>query len=351
MSSNDTSAGLAGSGESGISPPATSMKTNPNYRTTPFENGYQFPPKHTWQQDTIIGLKAFWGFTCTWFGFAIVVYGLNVVAWGGMLFLLLCNASPAMCYPTCGDENSPAKVWLEISCQILTALFCVTAFGLIPWRFRDFWYLLQFRIQKDEVALRRLGGIHRGWFRLEGSQNLPANLGPSNVENEFFGHPESSVPFPLSKIPDPPLTGIRAPATPLWKLDFVIWMFVWNTFLQVVLCGLMWGFNRHNRPSWSTGLFVALGCLVAIFAGLMQFFEGKKIKGIEGVAVTPEDLEVLKKDREVGVVHYNNIKDEKPKEKKQKKMQGLIGGKKEKEHQAIQLEEDVMQSTVRQVVR
>jgi hypothetical protein len=346
--SKDMAAKVRGSSDSDMTPTAT---TASNYRTTPFDNGYEFPPKHTWQQDTVIGLKSFWKFTCTWLGFSIVVYGLNVVAWGGMLFLLLCNASPAMCYPTCEDDNSPRKVWLEISCQILTALFCVTAFGLIPWRFRDFWYLLKFRIQNDELALRRLGGIHRGWFRLEGSQNLPSQLGPENVETEFFGHPETSVPFPLTSIPDAPLTGLRAPATATWKLDFVIWMFVWNTFLQVVLCGLMWGFNRLNRPSWSTGLFVALGCLVAIFAGLLQFVEGKKIKAIEGVPVSPEDVEVLKRDREMGVLHYNNIKDEKPKEKKQKQMHSLIGGKKEKQIEAIQLTENVSQSTGHEVVR
>lgn len=302
---------------------SSSSETNPipnieaEYRTTPFDNGYQFPPKHTAWETTVIGAKAFWKFTWTPIGFFIVIYGCNVVAWGGMLFLLLCNASPAMCHPACNDINSGRRVWIEYDSQVLTALFCVTGFGTIPWRFRDLYYLMQYRIQKKEIGLRRLAGINRGWFRLEGSQHLPVNIGPSEIE-EGAQVPENCVAFPISKTPNAPLTGVRAPPTAWWKLDFVIWMMIWNTLLQGVLCGLMWGFNRYNRPSWSTGLFVCLGCGVAIFGGIMSFIEGKHVKAIEGVPVSEEDQERLKRDRELGITHYNNINDEKPKEKKEK---------------------------------
>lgn len=98
-------------------------------KTDPFENGYQFPPKHTRFEATVIGLKAFWKFTCTPLGFFVVLYGLLVVAFGGMLFLLLCNAAPAMCKPSCNDINSPRRIWVEYDSQIVNALFCVTGFG------------------------------------------------------------------------------------------------------------------------------------------------------------------------------------------------------------------------------
>jgi len=167
-----------------------------------------------------------------------------------------------MCKPTCNDINSPRRVWIEIDSQILNALFCVTGFGTIPWRFRDLYYLLQFRIKKNELGLRRLAGINRSWFRLNGSQALPVNLGPMNIETEISNINESQIPMPIIKIPKTPLTGIRAPPTAMWKLDFVVWTMVWNTFLQAVLSGFMWGLNRYRRPSWSTGLFVALACIV-----------------------------------------------------------------------------------------
>ena len=265
-----------------------------------YPNGYKFPAKHTWGQATVIALKGFWRFCLTPTGFLITVYGLNVVAWGGMLFLLLVNAAPAMCRPSCNDINSPRRKWIEVDSQILNALFCVTGFGLAPWRFRDLYYLLKWRLFKRTEALRILAGIHRGWFRLPGSDVLLPTHSPTItttddhriITNTSQPYPDHALPLPLSKAPDPPLTGCRAPPTKPWKLDFVIWMYVLNTFLQAVLCGFMWGLNRYNRPSWSTGTFVALACIVAALAGLMVFKEGKRVKAVEGVPATEDDLKI-----------------------------------------------------------
>jgi hypothetical protein len=219
-----------------------------------------------------------------------------------------------MCNGDCNYIDSPRRKWIEWDSQILTALFCVTGFGLIPWRFRDFYYLLQYRVWHNEEGLRRLGGIHRGWYRLPGSQDLPIELGPDNVESlQWSSLPRLSIPYPETRIADAPRTGVRAPATKPWKVDFVIWSMVWNTFLQAVLSGFMWGLNRYNRPSWSTGLFVVLACLAAAGGGLVMFLEGKKVKGIEGVPLTERDLRRLERDRRLGIPHYNNIKDKKPK--------------------------------------
>jgi len=77
--------------------------------------------------------------------------------------------------------------------------------------------------------------------------------------------------------------------------------------------------NRYNRPSWSTGLFVALACIVAGAGGVMTLIESKKVKGIEGIPLSEDDQERLRRDKEVGIVHYNNINDEGPKEPKEKK--------------------------------
>jgi hypothetical protein len=280
--------------------------------TEPFDNGYHFPPKYTTMEATKQFFITSWNFITTFWGFFWFIYGLNVVAWGGMLFLLLCNASPAMCYPTCNDIDSPRRVWVEIDSQILNALFCVTGFGLAPWRFRDLYYLLKYRVLKQEDAWRRLAAIRQDWFRLEGSQNLPLDVGPNNIPDNV---PISSIPCPAEKIPDAPLTGVRAPPTAPWKMDFFIWSMVWNTIFQVVLCAFMWGMNRYERPSWSTGLFVALGCIIAAVGGIVTFIEGKKVKSIEGVPLTDQDKERLARDRELGILHFNNIKDKKPKEK------------------------------------
>lgn len=275
-------------------------------------------PKVPWTRSMVIGLKAFWRWFLTPFGFLVTIYALNVVAWGGMLFLLLCGAAPDMCWALdeqdgwiydCNHLYSSRRIWLEIDSQILNALFCVTGFGLIPWRFRDLYYLLRWRLLPEKsygrhqklYGLRTLGGLYRKWVRLPGSDTLDdLSLEEYNAfafrSGSFELHPrelnlpsvkanalDPRVPWKLYKTPSPPETGVRAPPTALWKIDFFVWCNVWNTFFQACLCGFMWGMSRFDRPPWSTGLFIALACVVSSAAGIVSFLEGKKIKKIEGI--------------------------------------------------------------------
>lgn len=53
--------------------------------------------------------------------------------------------------------------------------------------------------------------------------------------------------------------------------------------------------NRFDRPSWSTGLFIALACIVSGVGGIMSFLEGRKIKQIEGVQPDPVKIEEMRK--------------------------------------------------------
>jgi hypothetical protein len=69
-------------GHDGAAPPAAA----------PFANGYHFPPSRSFGESAKTGAIAFWKYFLTPLGFCVTIYGLNVVAWGGMLFLLLCNA-------------------------------------------------------------------------------------------------------------------------------------------------------------------------------------------------------------------------------------------------------------------
>jgi hypothetical protein len=77
-------------------------------------------------------------------------------------------------------------------------------------------------------------------------------------------------------------TGEVAPPTSLWKLSFVVWMMVFNALRQAVLAAFMWAYNRINRPSWATGTFIRMGCGVSMLAGVMMWWEGRKVKKIEG---------------------------------------------------------------------
>ncbi|ATY59332.1 hypothetical protein A9K55_003111 [Cordyceps militaris] len=218
------------------------------------------------------GLAAFWRFFITPAGFLITIYCLNVVA---MLFFLLLKAAPAMNHPSADDNSSPRKIWLEIDSQILNALFCVTGFGLAPWRFRDLHYFVRGVHMRERPAMAKLAQQNRGWFR-------PPTW-YTEVEEAAAADASSDQAKP------PTFTGRVAPPTPVWKLGFTIWMMVLNTILQAVLCFFMWHYNRIDRPSWATGAFIGLGCGVAMLAGLMSYWEGRKVKKIEGPAVEVVD--------------------------------------------------------------
>ena len=81
----------------------------------------------------------------------------------------------------------------------------------------------------------------------------------------------------------------------------------------------------------------------------MAFVEGKHVKAIEGIPVSEKDQERLKRDRELGITHYNNIKDERPKEKKGHEEDGLFK-RKQKKAEAIRVE-SALEVDAGQVVR
>ncbi|PBP17374.1 hypothetical protein BUE80_DR011852 [Diplocarpon rosae] len=182
--------------------------------------------QHNWRLATLHGLTAAGKFVSTPTGFLMTIYGLNIVAWGAMLFFLLLGAAPAMNHPSKDDDSSPRKKWIEIDSQILNALFCVTGFGLAPWRFRDLYWLIKVQWMKDRHAMKRLSEQNASWFR------VPEWYHEGESENE------RRVTF----------TGQVAPPTRMWKLSFVIWMMIWNTLFQAVLAAMMWAYNRFDRP-------------------------------------------------------------------------------------------------------
>ncbi|KAH7183615.1 uncharacterized protein B0J16DRAFT_346019 [Fusarium flagelliforme] len=232
----------------------------------------------SWKSTAIIWLQQM-----TIFKALLIVYCLNVVAWGGMIFLLICNAAPAMCHPTCDDIDSPRQKWIEIDSQILNALFCIPAFWLAPRRSIEFWKAVKYTTKQDIIALRQLAATYREWFRLPGSDSIPAHVGPVEVEawlNESSCQ-EEILPCPPSSIPEPPTSGRRAMPTRIWTLQTVIGLSLLNTIFQVILSLFMWCYNRHNRPGWSVGLFLCLAFVSSIGAGVLQFLEKKRVDRVE----------------------------------------------------------------------
>ncbi|CAI7657788.1 unnamed protein product [Penicillium crustosum] len=226
-----------------------------NNKTTVSHDTVETIPKAPWQEKC----HAFFRWMCTPLGACITIYGLNVVAWGGMLFLLMCNAAPAMCHPSCDSLDSSRRIWIEIDSQILNALFCVTGFGLAPWRLRDLYQWSFWRLGWSEGSRRkgldRLAEIHKNWFlKSQEPSVLPM---------------KAQQPYPSTE---------QATPTPLWKMDVVVWGNILNTVFQICLAVCMWAWNRFDRPSWTTGLFVGLACVVAGVPGILMWLEKKRLK-------------------------------------------------------------------------
>lgn len=180
-------------------------------------------------------VKLFGKYVMTLKGFAVTLYFLLVIAFGGMLFLLLCNAAPAMSreWGPNDKEHSPRQIWIEIDSQILNALFSITGLGLFPIRMRDLYLWIRGRYLGDEKCNTRILKIHSKWF--------------------WSGF------------------------TSDWKLLTVILLYIFNSVFQVLMCFVMWNYNRFTRPPWTTGTLIAASFSCTIGAGIIMFLEAKRI--------------------------------------------------------------------------
>jgi hypothetical protein len=96
---------------------------------------------------------------------------------------------------------------------------------------------------------------------------------------------DSRVPWRSHETPLPPAAGARAPPTALLKIDSFAWCNVLNVCFHACLCGPKCVFRCFDRPSWPSGLFIALSRAVSGVIGIMSFIEGKNnvIRKAEGV--------------------------------------------------------------------
>ena len=148
----------------------------------------------------------------------IIIFSLNVVGWGGMLFLIQVGAANK----TMPDEHT-RKVWLEIDAQILNGLLSIPAIGGIPWRVRDlcFAYIPEYR---DKLFYYLPYTTNLRWIRI------------------------------------------------------IVWNYIANSLFHIGVAVCMWSMDMYTRPSLLVGIFIGLGCITGIFAGLTQFILGRKTK-------------------------------------------------------------------------
>jgi hypothetical protein len=82
-------------------------------------------------------------------------------------------------------------------------------------------------------------------------------------------------------------------------------------------------FTRYNRPSWGTGLFIGLACVVAGAGGIEMFLEGKKVKKVEGIIWRPEQIKMAQ-DEEAARLANENEKSQEEDGIERKDMKNII---------------------------
>jgi hypothetical protein len=135
----------------------------------------------------------------------MALYGLNIFAWGGVLFFLICNTAAAMCHPACDDH----KYWRKISIEIdLPILKC---------------FVLHHGVWAD--TMEDPGCIYVGPGEVGSERKREATNGLAFNINRKFVHPPAmwvGDNIYVERAGGMGLSGNCALATSLWKLCFVI---------------------------------------------------------------------------------------------------------------------------------
>jgi len=235
-------------------------------------------------------LKGLWQFLKTPTGIITGIYGFLVAFWGAAIVLFLLKWINV-------HNTQTQKFWIEISSQVENALFTLTGVGLIPWRVMDTYRIAQiWNLQRISRNLRK----EKGLPPLENEHDLPdPDLDPN------FTHVLTDKQQKILRVCQKRFmksqTWYRPHATdthrafPINTALLICLLVDGNSIFQIILCGTMWGFDRYDRPPWTTGILIPLSFLCGIGAGVFITRGGNKTK--KTVEVEKRLRDALDKDR------------------------------------------------------
>ncbi|KAF9585942.1 hypothetical protein BGW38_010848 [Lunasporangiospora selenospora] len=76
-----------------------------------------------------------------------------------------------------------------------------------------------------------------------------------------------------------------------------------NSFVQEILCGLMWGISYHVRPGWIVGTGMAVGCLAAIIPSVMIVIHENRMSRVRMIATTEGAIQDALDDSKAAMVN------------------------------------------------
>ncbi|CAG7848713.1 SubName: Full=Related to ahmp1 protein {ECO:0000313/EMBL:CCA69063.1} [Serendipita indica DSM 11827] len=239
-------------------------------------------------------LEGLWAYLKTPIGIVTALYGFAVVFWGAAIVLFLGKLI---------NLHNPylQGFWVEISSQVVNALFTVQGVGFLPWRIMDTYNILWIYY----------------FYRLDRRLRSEAKFPPVGDRND--------IPDPLidsehvQMLTDKQLERLRHYQVRFMKSQtwyrphgtdthrafsinyaLAICLFVdGNSVFQIILCGCMWGLDRFQRPPWTTGSLIPLSFLCGIAAAVLIWKGGERSKKTEEVearlrAALDEEKRVLK---------------------------------------------------------
>ncbi|GMK55853.1 hypothetical protein CspeluHIS016_0209090 [Cutaneotrichosporon spelunceum] len=218
-------------------------------------------------------LKGLWAYLKTPMGIVTAIYGFLVVFWGAAIVLFLLGWIPT-------SSKNTQDIWVEISSQVVNGLFTITGVGFIPWRAMD-----TYRMSVIWTLRKR---FHRrckklGLPPLEDPDDLPDPSTLPGYEDVLTNVEHDRLVYQQTKFTKSQ-TWYRPHATATHRA-FPMSLALWNTilmdgnsFFQCLLCGCMWGMNRHQRPPWTTGSLIPLSFLCGIGAAVLIWVGGKRTK-------------------------------------------------------------------------
>ncbi|KAG0330403.1 hypothetical protein BGZ99_004773 [Dissophora globulifera] len=81
----------------------------------------------------------------------------------------------------------------------------------------------------------------------------------------------------------------------------IVGLFNFNSIIQEILCGFMWGMNYHVRPGWVVGMGMALGCLAAIVPSVLIMLHEQAMSRVRVIATAEEAIQDALDDKNPSV--------------------------------------------------
>jgi hypothetical protein len=240
-------------------------------------------------------------------GIITAVYGFLVAFWGAAIVIFLVKIINF-------HDSYKQKLWIEISSQVENGLFTITGVGLIPWRALDTYRIYRiWRYKRLTHKLRKKAGLPY----LDNEDDLPDPAYDPNYIHVLSDEQQDDLHYQQQKFMASQ-TWYRPHATdthrafPIGTALLICCLVDGNSLFQCILCGVMWGLNRFNRPAWTTGVLIPASFLCGILSAVFIARGGSKTKKTKEVEEILRNALEKGQEKHVAEDHVDEPLEQKP---------------------------------------